>query len=742
MTDSTQPISTEPFDEAVNAKISECRTIFLLYFKQMVEHFFRRLDDAIVPYFRKADAKWQEEYFDFLHFMRGERNKIEHCFIEAVIREFDGFWRSCSEGELRLRDDSVDLNRVDLMEEDAREEDYAIASMVRHSEQILRGELRKLDRFFAGVLGETSLDRKQNPIAPAKVCHAFAAVLETFRLSHKHKAPIYKVFDKLILGEIGVVYRALYGLSWGSRPADYGFDAAVATEKGAGAGVAPSDKAGRLSDLEAFSALQSALVKWRETRGRKSEAAEGVYEYHEVLRALTAMQRAGAAEMLNGVRAEAGTTSLRPALLAELRSRRKAGDGRLLAGMEEDVIDLVSMIFGAILTDDRFPEPVRFQIGRLQIPAAKVGILDKSLFFRDSHPLRRLMNALIEAAAQAELRGGSEEVDRKIRETVDRILGDFELYAGLFSERLEEFAAFVAGIERRRQRAEERCIRFVESREKLHAAKRGAEQEIRRRTFGKPLPDFIGAFLNDVWKDVLVLAFLRREIEPDGGPEALSLTDRLIASVLPPENAEEKKRILAMVPSMIHDLRAGLKRISYDKHLRSKFFKELAVFHVILLNQERRGEAGEREYSLAAARKSGAAGETLSDASFPENRDGRLAAVRNEEKRRIEEIFGKGHWYDFAGESGERVRAKLAWTRPDNGAWLFVDGEGAKFAEKSLFDLSEDLRLGRVKAIKAVETPVVDNAFAALLRTLKFFRPLETDNPFIRGDERGRSDTN
>jgi hypothetical protein len=64
---------------------------------------------------------------------------------------------------------------------------------------------------------------------------------------------------------------------------------------------------------------------------------------------------------------------------------------------DEDVINLVSMLFDFILDDDDLPMAMKALLGRLQIPLLKVAIIDKSFFNAEKHKARQLLNLLSKA---------------------------------------------------------------------------------------------------------------------------------------------------------------------------------------------------------------------------------------------------------------------------------------------------------------------------------------------------------
>lgn len=69
----------------------------------------------------------------------------------------------------------------------------------------------------------------------------------------------------------------------------------------------------------------------------------------------------------------------------------------MLEEADEDVINLVAMLFEFMLDDSSVPDAFKALIARLQIPLLKVAVLDKSLLSCTQHPARRLLNDIASA---------------------------------------------------------------------------------------------------------------------------------------------------------------------------------------------------------------------------------------------------------------------------------------------------------------------------------------------------------
>jgi exonuclease VII small subunit len=75
-----------------------------------------------------------------------------------------------------------------------------------------------------------------------------------------------------------------------------------------------------------------------------------------------------------------------------------------------------------------------------------------------------------------------------------------------------------------------------------------------------------------------------------------------------------------------------------------------------------------------------------------------------------------GDWLEFRDDDG-RIQAKLSYISPLKGTYLFVNRQGGKVGEYSLYQLARDFRTGRVVALEAVR--LFDRAMSSLVGVLK-----------------------
>jgi exonuclease VII small subunit len=77
----------------------------------------------------------------------------------------------------------------------------------------------------------------------------------------------------------------------------------------------------------------------------------------------------------------------------------------------------------------------------------------------------------------------------------------------------------------------------------------------------------------------------------------------------------------------------------------------------------------------------------------------------------------EGDWVEFRNEDDGRSQAKLSYVSPLKGTYLFVNRQGVKVGEYSLYQLAREFRTGRAVLLEAV--PLLDRAMSSLVGVLK-----------------------
>jgi hypothetical protein len=376
--------------------------------------------------------------------------------------------------------------------------------------------------------------------------------------------------------------------------------------------------------------------------------------------------------------------------------------------VDQDVIDVIGMLFDFILDDGNVPDTMKALLGRLQIPMLKVAVLDRSFFGNKQHPARRLLNALARAA-MAWVDDGDRSASSlfgRIESAVGRILSDFSDDVGLFAEVYDEFSNFVEREARGAEVAEERITQVTRGQEQLLIARRRVAEVLNEFRIAQPdLPTPVVNILREGWHDVMLLAFLREGEDSAAWQHAFAAVEELIWSVQPKVELADRQKLLKAIPDLLKRLRDGLNNISFDQRRAAELFKELQACHIAAL----RGESDTVEMEpLEEVIPDEVALGTTADAEIIE--DEHYATAQS---------LVVGQWLEWQGEDSGWVRGKLSWRSEVTSNCIFVNRKGMKIAEMTVNGVAILFREGKARLLEDIERPLMDRALDAMLGALQ-----------------------
>jgi len=382
---------------------------------------------------------------------------------------------------------------------------------------------------------------------------------------------------------------------------------------------------------------------------------------------------------------------------------------------DEVLIDVVAMFFDVILQDRHLPDAVRVMLAQLQIPILKVVMIDKDFFAKKSHPARRFLNDLSKAGLgiSEQSKQFKNHVLDKMDALVERVLMEFERDIELFSELCSEFTIFMEQQQRQVDVIEQRARKVTQSSEKLELARRQAAYEIALRMQGESFPAFIRAFLEDAWKDVLVLALLRQERDSEALTGCLNVVDNLMMSVIPQEDGDKRQAIIKSLPRLIKDIKVGLEDISYDFHEALPWFKDLEAWHrqVLLTSGEVKEELEQDDVLMVEVDEEPL---DLEDDLLMELEKELSEMPKDKYTKKVNKI-AVGDWVEYSNEGDSALlRAKLSWKSTVTLKCLFVNEMGVKALDLSLSDLAELLRQKKMVIVEPEKAPLVERVFASM----------------------------
>lgn len=565
--------------------------------QQFVQALFDHADDALFELADRATHNLEQNmYFESMREVRIKRRGIEQAMARDVGENFRALALGIASAGAAAQEplDTLSAASLALVEHDELEEIVAVDGMIAKAEKESSESLALLTaRIDALISGVTT---KTNPFGPACLCQSFLQATHSLELDIKAKLVLFKLFDRHVIKSLESLYEAGNKLL-----AEEG----VLPRLRRGAANQPKGYAAGRDDGEAeqvFSSLQQLLGQTRvEEPGyfmmeqRSGLLAPGLAPAlpRDALMQLLADIQQQQIMALVGQQA-AVMRGIAPRQLDVLQALSQALQQRLpdeavsIGQVDDDAINLVSMLFQFILEDRNLAAPIKGLIARLQIPILKVAMLDKSFFSKGGHPARKLLNEVANASL-GWAPGADVERDPfyfKVESLVSRIIDDFVDDVAVFQSALEDFVAFVEMDRRRATLVEQRTVDAEDGRAKSELARATVQRALNEKVAGKRLPSAVVKLLQEGWSNVMFLICLKEGVESASWQHAIKTVDDLLVSVCDIDGPVDRAQLLRMLPTLLKDLRSGLTKIGFNPFDLSQLFTDLEQIHLQRLKKE------------------------------------------------------------------------------------------------------------------------------------------------------------
>jgi hypothetical protein len=193
-----------------------------------------------------------------------------------------------------------------------------------------------------------------------------------------------------------------------------------------------------------------------------------------------------------------------------------AGGLQSMPGPAHDMMELVNMLFEALLDGRRLDERARSQLARLVIPYVRVALLDRRMFMQSRHPARRVLNLLVEALETA---ASDAPQFRDLREiafaAIERILEEFKDDLAIFETLDKSLSEALSERRRGAEIAERRMADAERGRERRSIAMATVTAQLQQAIGGARLPEPVRQFLTGPWQHHQTILILREGADGD-----------------------------------------------------------------------------------------------------------------------------------------------------------------------------------------------------------------------------------
>ena len=245
-------------------------------------------------------------------------------------------------------------------------------------------------------------------------------------------------------------------------------------------------------------------------------------------------------------------------VVGELRQRTAELKSKAETKSEKATIEIVALMFQAILQEDRIPSGIRVWFARLQMPVLRVALAEPDFFGTLSHPARQLidrMGSCVMGFDASGIKGSALETEIK---RVVQVIEQYpetgkRVYQLVYDEFQKFLAQFLTG-----KTSTQKLVSVAQQVEEKETLTIQYTIEMRNMLKDIPVRDEIREFLFKVWAEVLAVAAVRMGPQH---PETLGLkkssTDLVWAASAKP-NRSDRARVIQGLPQLLQKLRSGM----------------------------------------------------------------------------------------------------------------------------------------------------------------------------------------
>jgi len=698
---------------------------------EMLQSMFDGIDDSFFELANNARTNnEQNRFFEAMREIRIKRKSIESDFDNTINLLFSSN-RVLKKNTQKAQIDTTNIDSLTLVQNEDLEEDVATSSMSTKARSNFQGPLLQFHARIGKLYGISDLSETSPPLDPKDISSAFSEACSNIEIQIKEKLIVYKQFDRYVLSNLGPVLenanKTLIRLGIMPSLKTPGIRQKHAPKSEASSSpiiknTVPSnlntepEHANTLPHLQSLLANIRTATSYTDTNQVDTRKIQMI-STQDLINMLTELQKSPSVKPQEGNRSS--VIDIPTALQKSLHnSASHEAKKPTFNQTDDDLINLVSMLFEFILDDYNLAPPIQVLISRLQIPILKVVIKDNSFFSTSGHPARQLLNSLAKAGLGwgDQKNNNRDPLYKKIHETVHIILNQFTGDIALFEQLNNEFKQFMNKDEQRsrliEQRTKEAEIGLIKSRQAQKSVEESINQLILTASF--PIPDFITETLKSGWSRAMFLAFLKDEQEHQW-INVNKVAEDLIWCLQPLKTKKDRQHWITVAPKLLKDLRSGLEDVSYKTaELDSTISTIRAELTSAFKNSSFHGakETNNKTRSSINLNKKASAADKSAVNKQLESKDNKL-----------EEYFADidnmeiGTWLEFTLLNGNKYRCKLSTKLPEADSFIFVNRMGLKTIEKTKAELANDLSKKQVIILE--QGLMIDRAMIAVTSTLR-----------------------
>jgi hypothetical protein len=676
-------------------------------------------------------ASERAHHFALVELLRRQSPTYRRSFVESLRK------RVLDELDQQSGGASIEpgfgLAGLELMDESRVEVDIEISRAMQLIDTTAEWELRELQTFTSTLMGQTHVSAESNPFRPLVYASALWDAACAITPTQAQRATLLRASAGVAAGLLKNAWAAASTRleAQGIEPGIYRTVVFASSSAAGGRAApvpaqAPTAIAALLQSLPNVTSRGMAGGRHAPKVDLELDLGTGTLgaEFEQALKRLDEALRHLPANV-SALNEDATTAGKR------LNSHRAAVIASAGASTEGRIIELLTRLFDALLSDSQLPAAFHAPVARLQVPAMRLALRDRELLESTQHSLWQMLDRIGLHGAARPQPGDPRtlallEHCAALADELARLAIPSSLACRRALERLDGFIAEQLREQQSASHSSIESLQFAERREKL-------EQTFAQRLVDQLAPLKIAApihrFMIGTWAKVLAESMLRFGDQAEATRGYVKLVDELLWSLQLPDHPQSRQRLLALLPSLLQRLRAGMALVALPQSEQQLVLDELMTLHAEALRPGVRGPAdltpeqivqGMRDEALPEATEAQTPfSDSVIDLASMETVPAELmlnhASARAEDPARrvdalrvgeFERLFVQGRWQ----------RVQLLW-RSDQGQFFLFAGETAGATHSITRRALE--RLAGAGLIQPLQTrPLVHRAIDRLSREL------------------------
>jgi len=595
-------------------------------------------------------------------------------------------------------------------------------------------ELVALDARIAHLAARPNLGENDNPLGPRALCEALLDGITRMNVSQEIKIVLMNQFNLVLTTELAGIYQAVnrYLVNHAVLPDLKAGTLARAQSQPSSASVQAAGAAQAAAGGDMFNLFEQLAGGGKGTGGSNAGApggggfsgAAGGGGF-SLLDSLSQLQ-------LGAMRLPDGGSFELPILEAAsiqnvLRNLQQSPVMQSASPLDAVLVDAVAMLFDVVFDEAAIPDRLKAQIARLQIPVLKAAMLDRNFFSEQSHPVRRMLDAIATLSIHLpENEAGNARLDA-ISNIVSRVLDTFEQDIAVFDAAAAELEAMGATLEETLEETVDvslqQDIAQIKQAERAELAPVIVHDFINRALKDHPVPEAVREFLRRDWSRLLTADYIEEGEQGAHFSSGVETMRELVWSVQSKADMDARLMLVRILPGLLKRLREGTTKINFPAKLADRFYATLVILHANAVRPNTQPvplpEATPAEVvEEVAAIEQFEAENAVADAPAATPAEPEPAAPEFDDLFSLRaRSLNKGDWVEFHYEDGTIRWARLGWVSGVKSTYLFSDQDGLNSFSIGLHRLADKLRRG--EAVLVERKSITESAFGKLMNLFR-----------------------